>query len=113
MTYRKCWIPAAFVLAAALSLPAVTTRADSARHSSLESQIQLAASYYNSGRFREATQVLEKLVKQAPANFEAEELLGIAYSAESQDKDAYPHFAKAVKLNPGSAPARANLAVNL
>jgi tetratricopeptide (TPR) repeat protein len=91
----------------------VTSRADSPRHSNLESQIQLAASYYNSGRFREATQVLEKLVKQAPASFEAEELLGLAYSAESQDKDAYPHFAKAVKLNPGSAPARANLAVNL
>lgn len=57
--------------------------------------------------------MLEVLLKQAPASFEAEELLGLVYSAESRDHDAYPHFAKAVKLKPGSAPARANLAVNL
>jgi len=113
MTSRKYWVPAAFALAAALSLPLVRSRADSIRDGGLESQLQLAASYYNSGRFQEAAQVLEAVVKQTPASFEAEELLGLVYSAESRDKDAYPHFAKAVRLKPDSAPARANLAVNL
>lgn len=57
--------------------------------------------------------MLEALAKHTPSSFEAEELLGLVYSAESRDHDAYPHFEKAVRLKPGSAPARANLAVNL
>lgn len=113
MTPRKCWIPAAFALVAALSLPVLRSSADSSRNDGLESRLQLAVSYYNSGRFHDAAQVLEGLVKQSPASFEAQELLGLVYSAESRDQDAYPHFEKAVRLKPDFAPARANLAVNL
>ena len=97
----------------ALSVSLLRSRADSPRSSGLESQLQLADSYYNSGQFQKAAQVLEGLVGRSPASFEAEELLGLVYSAESRDQDAYAHFVKAVKLKPDSAPARANLAVNL
>lgn len=57
--------------------------------------------------------MLEGLVKQGPARFEVEELLGLVYSAESRNQQAYPHFEKAVRLKPDSAAAMANLAVNL
>ncbi|HEX5413245.1 MAG TPA: tetratricopeptide repeat protein [Terriglobia bacterium] len=89
------------------------SKTDSPHSRGPDSQLQLAASYYNSGRFQEAAQVLEAVIKQIPASFEAEELLGLVYSAESRDRDAYPHFAKAVRLKPESAAARANLAVSL
>lgn len=57
--------------------------------------------------------MLEELVTQTSASFEVEELLGLVYSAESRDQEAYRHFEKAVRLKPSSAPARANFAVNL
>ena len=113
MTPRTRWIGAALMLATALSGPLLGNRAQSSRNALTESRLQLAVSYYNSGRFQAAAQVLEELVKQAPAGFEIEELLGLVYSAESRDQEAYPHFEKAVRLKPDSAPARANLAVNL
>ncbi len=48
-----------------------------------------------------------------PQSFEVHELLGLVYSAESQDAKANEHLEKAVRLNPNSAAARTNLAANL
>ena len=42
-----------------------------------------------------------------------QELLGLVYSAQSQDTKAGPHLQKAVRLKPDSASARTNLAANL
>jgi Tfp pilus assembly protein PilF len=113
MTLRKSWIGAVFILATALLLPLLRSRAQSSRSDFPESRLQLAVSYYNSGRLQEAARVLEGLLKQTPAKFEVEELLGLVYASESKDQEAYLHLEKAVRLKPDSAPTRANLAVNL
>ncbi|MGH9404484.1 MAG: tetratricopeptide repeat protein [Terriglobia bacterium] len=68
---------------------------------------------FNAGRLREAASALETLERQAPATAEVEELLGLVLSAESDNRGAYVRFLKAVRLKPGWAAARANLAVNL
>src|SRR4029453_10840021 len=74
---------------------------------------QSAVAHYGAGRFAETIAQLEKLLPQAPDSFEVHELLGLAYSAQSQDSKANPHLEKAVLLNPTSVPARTNLATNL
>jgi tetratricopeptide (TPR) repeat protein len=79
----------------------------------LDHEFQAAVAQYDSGKFAEATAKLEGLVRQVPESFEVHELLGMAYSAQSQDATANAHFEKAVRLSPRSAPARTNLAANL
>jgi tetratricopeptide (TPR) repeat protein len=113
MNSRTRWIGAAFILATALSLPLLRSKADSPPSESLESQFQKAVSYYDSGQYQAAAQVLEKMAQAATASFEVEELLGLVYSAESKNQQAYLHLEKAVRLRPSSAAARANLAVSL
>ena len=113
MISRTRWISAAFILATALSLPLLRSNAESSRGQSLDSQFQKAVSDYNSGRYQAAAQVLEKLAQRTPASFDVEELLGLVYSAESKNHQAYLHLEKAVRLRPQSAAARANLAVGL
>jgi len=78
----------------------------------LDREFQSAVAQYDSGHFAEAATKLEELLKQAPESFEVHELLGLVYSAQSQDASANPHLEKAVRLNPRSAPARTNLAAN-
>jgi len=56
---------------------------------------------------------LEALVREVPESFEVHELLGLVYSAQSQDAKASAHLEKAVRLKPDSASARMNLAINL
>src|SRR5215467_7654507 len=79
----------------------------------LDQQFQQAVALYNEGKFAEAAPRLEGLLNAAPESFEVHELLGLVYSAQSQDLKANPHLEKAVRLNPNSAPARSNLAANL
>ena len=79
----------------------------------LDREFQAAVAEYDSGRYAEAAAKLESLVRGAPESFEVQELLGLVYSAESQDARATQHFQKAVHLKPDSAPARTNLAANL
>jgi len=79
----------------------------------LDREFQAAVAQYDSGNFAEAAAKLKELVRQVPESFEVHELLGLAYSAQSQDASANAHFEKAVRLNPNSAPARTNLAANL
>ncbi|MGC2670467.1 MAG: tetratricopeptide repeat protein [Candidatus Acidiferrum sp.] len=68
---------------------------------------------YDSGHYSEAAAKLEDLLHKVPENFEVHELLGLVYSAQSEDASANPHLEKAVRLNPSSAAARTNLAANL
>src|SRR5713226_3325263 len=78
----------------------------------LDRQFQAAVAQYESGRFAQAAASLEALLRDVPESFEVHELLGLTYSALSQDAKAGPHLEKAVRLKPDSAPARTNLAVN-
>jgi predicted Zn-dependent protease len=79
----------------------------------LDRQFQAAVAQYESGRFPEAALALESLLREVPESFEVHELLGLVYSAQSQDAKAAPHLVKAVQLKPDSAAARTNLATNL
>src|SRR5262249_53379929 len=56
---------------------------------------------------------LEKLSRDLPSSFEVHELLGLTYSAQSQDAKASEHLEKAVRLKPDSAAARTNFAASL
>jgi tetratricopeptide (TPR) repeat protein len=79
----------------------------------LDREFQAAVAQYDAGHFPEAAAQLEKLLPEAPESFEVHELLGLVYSAQSQDAKASPHLEKAVHLKPDSAEARTNLAANL
>ncbi len=79
----------------------------------LDRQFQAASADYNAGRFAEAATQLENLRRKVPESFEVQELLGLVYSAQSDDVQATPHLEKAVRLKPNSAAARTNLAANL
>lgn len=80
---------------------------------SLEQKFQAAAAEYEAGKYAEAAVQLEKLLHDIPESFEVHELLGLAYSAQSQDSKATVHLEKAVHLKPNSAAAHTNLAMNL
>jgi tetratricopeptide (TPR) repeat protein len=73
---------------------------------------QAAVSQYESGHYAKAVAPLERLVKEAPENFEVHELLGLVYAAQSLDAKANEHLAMAVRLNPKSVAARSNLAAS-
>lgn len=79
----------------------------------LDRAFQSAVAEYESGKYAEAGAQLETLLSEVPESFEVHELLGLVYSAESQDAKAAPHLEKAVRLKPDSAAARTNLATNL
>jgi tetratricopeptide (TPR) repeat protein len=79
----------------------------------LDKAFQAAVTQYDSAHYAEAAAQLERLVRDVPDSFEVHELLGLAYSAQSQDAKATEHLDKAVRLKPDSAPARTNLATNL
>jgi tetratricopeptide (TPR) repeat protein len=79
----------------------------------LDRQFQQAVSQYESGHYAESAAILEKLLPSAQESFDLHELLGLDYSAQSQDAKASPHLEKAARLNPKSAEAHTNLAANL
>jgi tetratricopeptide (TPR) repeat protein len=79
----------------------------------LDQSFQTAVADYNAGHFAQAASKLETLLPEAPNSFDVHELLGLIYSAESQDAKATEHLQKAVSLNPASVAARTNLAANL
>jgi tetratricopeptide (TPR) repeat protein len=97
-----------------VSLPAVgQSQTSHGDDEALDRAFQAAVAQYNSGKFAEAAAGLENLARQQPEVFEVHELMGLVYSAESQDAKANEHLEKAVRLKPGSAAARTNLAANL
>ncbi len=84
-----------------------------AKQQDLDRDFKAAVGLYEAGKYPEAAAQLEKLVRKVPESFEVQELLGLVYSAQSQDTRATQHLQKAVTLKPDSAPARTNLATNL
>jgi len=78
-----------------------------------QQQFQEALSHYQSGQYALAAGELEALALKIPPSFQVDELLGLVYSAEGKDEQASRVLQEAVRLNPASAAARANLAVNL
>lgn len=76
-------------------------------------RLQSALAHYNSGAYAAAQQELESLERNAAHSFDAQELLGLVYSAEGEDAKATLCFEEAVRLKPDSGPARNNLATNL
>jgi tetratricopeptide (TPR) repeat protein len=105
--------PWAFYFALLTLACAPISAAGQAPSQDLESEFQAAVTEYNEGKFSEAATKLENLVREVPQSFEAQELLGLVYSAQSQDAKANQHLNEAVRLNPDSAPARTSLAANL
>ena len=81
--------------------------------SGLDREFQAAVAQYDSGQYRAGRDPPGTIVRQVPESFEVHELLGLVYSAQSQDAKANPHLEKAVRLKPDSAAARTNLAANL
>src|SRR5437016_14169253 len=100
-----------FLALAACRLAAATAGPPQSRD--LDREFQAAVAQYDSGHYPEADPKLEHLVREAPESFEVQELLGLVYSAQTQDARATEHLQKAVHLKPDSAPARTNLAANL
>lgn len=82
-------------------------------HKQLERKFQTASEEYEAGHYAAAAARLEELLPDLPESFEVQELLALTYSAESQDRKATEYFETAVRLRPGSAAARTNLAANL
>ncbi|AFL89141.1 tetratricopeptide repeat protein [Terriglobus roseus DSM 18391] len=93
---------------AANAQPAKTRSNDTAT-----AELRAASAAYDKGDYREASVVLEKIIVKAPRNFEAHEMLGLAYAAQSRTPDALKQLRLAVALNPASALAHANLATSL
>jgi tetratricopeptide (TPR) repeat protein len=83
------------------------------RTQALDREFQEAVAQYDAGKFREAAATLENLEREVPQSFEVQELLGLVYSAQTQDGKASEHLDRAVRLKPDSAEARTNLATNL
>src|SRR5271170_928159 len=101
------------LLAWTLPLPSRSAAQTKAPDNDLDRQFQAAVAQYDAGHFAEAAVQLEKLLPSVPQSFEVQELLGLVYSAQSQDAKANEHLDKAVQLQPDSASARTNLAANL
>jgi tetratricopeptide (TPR) repeat protein len=78
----------------------------------LNREFQTAVSQYEAGQYAGAAAQLERLLPRLPNSFDVHELLGLVYSAQSQDAKANEHFERAVRLKPGSAEARTNLATS-
>lgn len=100
-------------MVAALAAPNLRAQDAPGRGNSPQQQFQTALSQYQAGQYELAAKELEDLVVRMPPSFQVEELLGLVYSAENKDQEASRAFQAAINLNPSSAAARANLAVNL
>jgi tetratricopeptide (TPR) repeat protein len=79
----------------------------------LNREFQSAVAQYNAGNLPEAAAQLEKLLPQVPESFEAHELLGLIYAAQSKSQQSIEQLQIAVRLEPDSAAARTNLATGL
>lgn len=76
-------------------------------------KFQAAVQAYQSQNFQAAASILSPLLKQYPASFEVNELLGLVTAGMGDNAKADPLLRKAVHINPQSAAAHTNLATNL
>jgi len=74
--------------------------AASIRDQELNREFQAAVTQYDKGNFSDAAAQLEKLLRQVPDSFEAQELLGMVYAGGAQDVLAHEHLDLAVRLKP-------------
>ena len=110
MSNRPRFRPAIF---SSLVLCAACAAAQEKPAQKLDQQFQSAVAHYHAGQFAEAASQLEDLLPQVPKSFEAHELLGMVYAAESQDTKSVEQLQIAVDLKPDSPAARTNLAAAL
>ena len=101
------------VILCSLLACAASAAAEENQNQELNRQFQSAVAEYNAGQFAESAAQLEELLPNVPNSFEAHELLGLDYAAQSLDAKAIEHLQAAVRLKPDSAAARTNLAVSL
>ena len=101
------FIAACWLLGAAFYLGA------SAHSQDLNQQFQEALGQYHSGHFADASAKLEPVVRSLPASFEAHELLGLSYAAQSRYDKAVEQLQFAIRIEPSSATGRTNLATAL
>jgi tetratricopeptide (TPR) repeat protein len=92
---------------------AASAASEDSGNQQLERRFQQAVAEYNAGHLSEAAAQLEGLLPSVPKSFEVHELLGMIYSAQSQDAKATEHLEAAVRLKPDSLAARTNLAASL
>ena len=102
------WAVVSLLVSALWCAPARGAGSDTPDH-----RLQSALAHYNSGAYAAAQQELESLERDTPHTFDAQELLGLVYSAEGQEEKATARFEEAVRLKPDSGAARNNLATNL
>jgi Flp pilus assembly protein TadD len=112
LTYQTVTMKTSSLCVILVLLFASLARGEDKRGQRLDHAFQAATAQYEGGHFAEAAAQLENLAHEVPESFEVHELLGLAYSAQSQDARATEHLEKAVRLKPDSAPARTNLATN-
>ena len=87
--------------------------AESAPDQKLAHAFQSAVVHYQAGQLADAAAELEDLLPKVPKSFQAHELLGLVYAAQSLDTKAAEQLEIAVRLKPDSASARTNLAAAL
>ena len=78
----------------------------------VKSRLAAAESYYSQQQYAQAEAELRSLLREAPRNYSANELLGLVFTADGRDADATSFFENAVRASPASVPARENLAAN-
>jgi len=76
-------------------------------------RFDVAAADYQARRYSEALDELKQLLRKSPESFEVNELTGLVYIGLGKEEGANAYLAKAVRLNPQSAPAQTALAANL
>lgn len=81
--------------------------------SALNQQFQAAVSLFQNRQYNQAQQILTGLLRQAPNDFQLNELMGLVCTAQNRAGQANPYLTKAVTLRPRSAEARMYLAANL
>lgn len=69
----------------------------------------VAESYVRQGKFTEAIPMLETILRSAPGDLKARNLLGIALLSSGRNAEAAAQFRKAVQINPRFLPALKNL----
>ncbi len=110
MSNRPRFRPAIFCF---LVLCAAFAAAQEKPAQKLDQQFQSAVAHYHAGQFADAASQLEDLLPHVPKSFEAHELLGLVYAAQSQNTKSIEQLEIAVSLKPDSPAARTNLAAAL
>ncbi|HUY80931.1 MAG TPA: tetratricopeptide repeat protein [Acidobacteriaceae bacterium] len=101
-----------FLLGALLAWTAQPAAAQN-QQQKLNQKFETAVAAYNAEHYGQAASELERLLPDVPKSFEAHELLGMVYAAQSRDGEAIHQLEIAVRLKPNSAAARTNLAASL